>query len=110
MIALIENNIGLIKDVCKKHHVKSLSLFGSANDSIAFSEKSDVDFLYEIDTDNFKNWATGNYDYIDNLNGLESDLTILLQRKVDLVPFQNIRNRFFKESIDCNRQLIYDGT
>ena len=70
MVALIQNNIDAIRDACKKHHVKSLYLFGSANSGQAFDQQSDIDFLYEIDIDDFKNWDTGNYDYIDNLDGL----------------------------------------
>ncbi len=109
MVPLIQNNIPAIQELCKKHHVKALYLFGSAVDDQAFDKKSDVDFLYEIDTVNFNNWDTASYDYIDNLNDLEADLKRLLCRKVDLVPYKNIHNRYFKESVDRSRQLIYGG-
>jgi uncharacterized protein len=107
MIALIKDNMKAIQDACKKYHVRSLYLFGSAVYEQTFNQQSDIDFLYEIDTENFKNWDTGNYDYIDNLDDLETDLNKLLCRKIDLVPYKNIHNRFFKESVDNNRQLIY---
>jgi hypothetical protein len=109
MIPLIQNSIPAIQELCKKHHVKALYLFGSAVSEQTFSEKSDVDFLYEIDTNNFTKWDAGSYDYIDNLNDLEMDLNRLLRRKIDLVPYKNIRNRYFKESVDRNRQLVYGG-
>ncbi len=109
MIPLIQNNIPAIQALCKKHFVKALYLFGSAVNEKVFNEKSDVDFLYEIDTNNFNTWNAGNYDYIDNLNDLEMNLNRLLRRKIDLVPYNNIHNRYFKESVDCNRQLVYGG-
>jgi predicted nucleotidyltransferase len=96
-----------IQDACKKHHVKSLYVFGSAVDERSFHQQSDIDLLYEIDTDNFENWATGSYDYIDNLNDLEADLNKLLSRKIDMIPYQNIHNRFFKQNVDNSRQLLY---
>ena len=107
MIPLIQNNIPAIQELCKKHYVKALYLFGSAVNEKAFNEKSDVDFLYEIDTNNFNTGNAGNYDYIDNLNDLETDLNRLLRRKIDLVPYKNIHNRYFKESVDRSRQLVY---
>jgi uncharacterized protein len=107
MIQLVQNNIREIQELCKKHHVRSLYLFGSAVNEQAFDQQSDIDFLYEIDTDNFENWDTGSYDYIDNLNDLESDLNKLLVRKIDLIPYQGIHNKYFKKVIDSSRQLVY---
>ena len=63
--------------------------------------------MYEIDTDNFKQWDTGSYDYIDNLSDLESDLNKLLVRKIDLIPYRGIHNSYFKQAVDNNRQLVY---
>jgi predicted nucleotidyltransferase len=107
MIPLIKNNIQSIQELCKRHHVSSLYLFGSAVNEQAFTQQSDIDFLYEIDTDNFKNWDTGDYDYIDNLADLEIKLNNLLSRKIDLVPYKNINNKYFKEIVDRSRQLVY---
>ncbi len=107
MIALIKDNMDAIRDACKKHHVKSLYIFGSAVNDNLFNKHSDIDFLYEIDIENFKNWDTGNYDYIDNLNDLENYLVKLLNRKIDLIPYKNIHNRYFKEVVDNSRKMIY---
>jgi predicted nucleotidyltransferase len=108
MVTLIKDNIKAIQDACKKHHVLSLYLFGSAVNETVFNQQSDIDFLYEIDIENFKNWDTGDYDYIDNLDDLEKGLHRLLGRKIDLIPYKNIHNRYFKENVDSNRQMIYD--
>ena len=72
MVTLVKNNLQAIQMLCKKHHVRALYLFGSAVNEAIFKHQSDVDFLYEIDVDNFTNWDTGEYDYIDNLNDLEN--------------------------------------
>lgn len=109
MVAVIENNITAIRDACKKHHVKALYLFGSAVYESEFNSSSDIDFLYEINTEEYKQWSTANYDYIDNLSDLENTLNTLLCRSIDLVSYNDIRNRYFKEEIDRNRQLIYVG-
>lgn len=106
MITLVQDNIQAIQDVCRKHHVKYLYLFGSSAGSI-FTKDSDIDFLYEIDIDNFKGWDTGTYDYTDNLDDLETELRGLLKRKIDLIPYNNIHNKYFKESVDLHKQLVY---
>ena len=92
-----------------KHHVRSLYVFGSAVNEKRFSKDSDIDFLYEIDTEKFRNWDTGEYDYIDNLGDLEINLNKLLSRKIDLIPYKNIHNKYFKEVVDHYRQLIYEA-
>ncbi len=106
MIELIKNNIETIQDVCKKHQVISLYLFGSAVDESKFTQQSDIDFLYEIETENFNN--INNYDYIDNLNDLENSLNSLLSRKIDLVPYKYIHNHIFKKNVDKSSVLIYE--
>ena len=108
MIALVKNKIQEIQDVCEKHHVLSLYLFGSAIDEISFDQQSDIDFLYEIDLIKF-DWNGNDYDYIDNLNDLETGLNNVLSRKVDLIPYKNIHNSYFKKIADASKQLIYAG-
>lgn len=105
MVPVITNNLDAIKDVCKKHHVRSLYLFGSALNDALFTVDSDVDLLYEIDLNSFQ--ESVNYDYIDNLDDLEFSLKQLLSRKIDLVPYKNIHNHHFKKAVDNSRQLIY---
>jgi predicted nucleotidyltransferase len=107
MITLIKDNLDNIKELCKRHHVKFFYVFGSAVNQDLFNQNSDIDFLYEIDIEKFKKWDVGDYDYIDNLDDLEADLNTLLLRKIDLVPYENIQNRFFKQSVDNTRELLY---
>lgn len=108
MHPLISSNQARLNDLCKSHYVKSLYAFGSVTNE-KFDESSDIDLLYKIDTDKFKDWATGGYDYIDNLNDLEKGLCNLFDRKIDLIPDTIIHNRFLKQTIEQSKQLLYEA-
>ncbi len=104
MITLIRKNIDLIKDVCKKHHVRSLYLIGSAADNEKdFTEASDIDFLYR-----FKKDEIGEMDYADNYFNFLFALQDLLRRNIDLVPEEKLKNPFFINSINKNKQVVYE--
>ncbi|GAA4462753.1 nucleotidyltransferase domain-containing protein [Nemorincola caseinilytica] len=102
MIALIENNIQAIRDVCKKHHVRSLYLIGSTTRPDHFNDSSDIDLLYR-----FRKEDIPEMDYADNYFDLLFTLQDMLGRKVDLVAEEKMRNPFFIKSIDRDKQLIY---
>jgi uncharacterized protein len=68
----------LIADLCRKYAVTELSVFGSLlRDD--FGLESDIDFLAVFDHDDYGPWMS-------KLTGLETELSELLGRKVDLVP------------------------
>jgi uncharacterized protein len=106
MHSIIENNKKGITELCKKHCIKTLYVFGSVVNNY-FANDSDIDFLYTIDLENFPEWDKGDYDYTDNILSFENDLNQLLQRKVDLVPDLPIKNKYFKASVDATKKLIY---
>lgn len=88
-----------IIDLCKKHNVKELYLFGSfLTDS--FSNESDIDFLVEFNDIDV-------LEYFDNFMDFKEKLEKLLGREVDLVENQAIRNPIFRRSIEKQKQLIY---
>ena len=105
MIALIRKNIDLIKDVCKKHHIRSLYLIGSAADTgSGFTDDSDIDFLYR-----FKKEEIGEMEYADNYFNFLFALQELLHRKIDLVPEEKLKNPFFINSINKSKQVVYES-
>ena len=107
MNTLFEDNKEKIIALCKSHFVKELSTFGSINTD-KFNSESDIDFLYIIDIEKFDNWATGNYDYTDNLLSLESKLHKLFNRKIDLVPANTInKNKYMRRSIEQLKKIVY---
>ena len=87
-----------IQDACKKYHVKSLYLVGSATDT----DESDVDFLYR-----FRKEDIEEMEYADNYFDLMFYLQDLLNRKVDLVAAEKMKNPYFIESINKSKQIIY---
>lgn len=98
---LIELNMQRIIDLCRKHKVKTLSVFGSILTD-KFTDQSDVDLLVDfepIDHDKF--------DYVSNYFGLRDALELLFNRKVDLIEEKGLRNKYFIANVNRTKQLIY---
>lgn len=90
--------IDRIAEVCRRHSVQELALFGSALTG-EFGESSDYDFIVR-----FKSTAPrSNRRYLN----LHDDLKALLGREVDLVNPDRIRNPFRRSSILGNYQVVY---
>jgi|SRR6266849_2436975 len=100
MIHLIEENKQKLDDLCRKHRVRKLELFGSAAAGTFDSARSDLDFLVE-----FLPLQEGQLapDYFGLLHGLED----LFHRKIDLVMERAIRNPYFLSGVNQSRQVIY---
>src|SRR5207302_7984064 len=64
-----------IEDICRRHHIKRLSLFGSALRE-DFRPDSDVDVLVEFELDHVPGLFA--------MAGMELELTGMVGRKVDL--------------------------
>lgn len=96
---LIENNIQKIIDLCKKHKVHKLFVFGSILTN-RFNEKSDVDLVVDFN----KSEVT---DYFDNYFDFKYSLEDLLGRKIDLLEEQTIKNPYLKKSVDATKILIF---
>jgi predicted nucleotidyltransferase len=100
MIRLIKDNMVAIRDACRKYHVRSLYLVGSAAKDGVFTDQSDVDFLYR-----FKKEEIVEMEYADNYFDFLFYLQELLNRKVDLVAEEKMWNPYFIK----NKQLIYES-
>lgn len=98
---LIELNLQRIIDLCRKHKVKSLAVFGSILTD-RFNDQSDVDLLVDFEpTDPIK------FDYVTNFFDLQDSLESLLKRKVDLVVGSGLRNKYFINNVNRTKQIIY---
>ena len=96
---IIDLNILKIRDLCSKHKVARLFVFGSVL-SDRFKKSSDIDFIVdfqEIDV----------YDYADNYFDLKSSLENILKRNIDLLEDKAINNPYLRKSIDSSKQLLY---
>ena len=95
----VEQNISFIQYLCENHGVDKLYLFGSILGS-SFNDKSDIDFLVR-----FKNIDL--LKYADNYFDLKFSLENLLNRHVDLLEEQSLKNPFFLDAINESKKLIY---
>jgi predicted nucleotidyltransferase len=91
---IIDQNIDKIHDLCFKHKVARLFVFGK------FKRNSDIDFIVD-----FRDFDV--YDYADNYFDLKYSLENILKRKVDLLEDKAITNPYFRKSIDSSKQLLY---
>ena len=100
---LIELNLQRILDLCRKHKVKTLSVFGSILTD-RFNDDSDVDFLVDFQP---HDPAGEEFDYVSNYFGFKDALESLLHRKVDLIEYGSNLNPIFKALVDKKKQLIF---
>jgi predicted nucleotidyltransferase len=100
MNRLIEEKRDELLRLCAKYRVRRLELFGSALSDQFDPATSDLDFLVEFLPLQAGERADA---YFELLNALRE----LFQRNVDLVMAKAIRNRYFLESINRSRTLLY---
>lgn len=98
-MTLIEKNIEQIRQLCLKHKVDKLFVFGSILTN-NFSQKSDVDFVVDFNN-------VGIPEYADNYFDLKFALEEIFKRDVDLLEDKAIRNPYLRKSIDSSKILVY---
>lgn len=96
---LIEINIDKIRDLCSKHKVRRLFVFGSVLTD-RFKKDSDIDLVVDFQDIDL-------YEYADNYFDLKESLENLFKRDVDLLEEKAIKNPYLKQSIDSSKQLVY---
>jgi predicted nucleotidyltransferase len=100
MHASIQRQLAAIGQVCSKHGIARLEVFGSAARAVDFVEKSsDADFLVEF----FPHTQPGLNEFFD----AKADLEKILGRTVDLVQAKAVRNPYVLASINKNCELVY---
>lgn len=101
IMKLIELNLQRIIDLCRRHKVKSLSVFGSILTD-RFNDQSDVDLLVD-----FEPIDPDKEDYVRNYFDLLDALESLFSRKVDLIEEKALRNKYFIANINRTKRVIY---
>ena len=95
--ARIDLPLDEIRDICLRHHVRELSIFGSAlRDD--FRPDSDVDLLVEFEPDARIGFM--------ELGRMEQDLEAALHRKIDLVPKAGLRS-FLRDEVLSTAMVLY---
>lgn len=101
MIEQIQENLAVIADICSRHRVARLEVFGSAVGADFDAQSSDLDFLVDFEADaDLGPWLSTYFD-------LKRELEELLARSVDLVMPGAMRNPYFIREVNRTRQLIY---
>ena len=98
---LIELNIKQIFALCRIHKVKSLAVFGSILTD-QFNDCSDVDLLVD-----FEPLDHDKFDYVRNYFDLRDSLENLFKRKVDLIEEKGLKNKYFIETVNRTKRMIY---
>ncbi len=108
MQPILKDNIGNIKKLCREHNIKEMYAFGSAVDG-DFTADSDIDLLYEMDYSgfDFKNLEKNPFDPFLVYFDLKEKLETLFNKKVDLIPNQNFKNKYFVKELLKTKTLIY---
>ena len=99
MASPLDKYLNQISIICSAHKVKNLYVFGSVLGD-AFTPESDIDFLVDFQNIDLNIYA-------DNYFDLKFKLQHLLNRKIDLLEVQAIKNPYFKSEIDRTKTLIY---
>ncbi len=95
----LEKYKAAIIKLCKTHKVKSLYAFGSVlTDN--FDSKSDIDLIVD-----FANLEVE--DYADNYFDLKFSLQEIFKRPVDLLEEKAIKNPYFLQNVNQQRQHVY---
>jgi uncharacterized protein len=99
---LIEQRRIAIAELCRRHQVRRLDLFGSATRPDFQPDRSDFDFVVQFARTGYKGYADA---FLDFAEALEK----LLGRKVDLLTERMIRNPHFRAAVEATRQIIYEA-
>lgn len=104
MVAEVRNNLSKIVEACRDMQLKSLYLVGSGAREDDYTSESDLDFMYSMIVDE-TGVAMSRKDYFDVMWKLEE----ITGRKVDLIPGEKIRNKYFLKSILEDKVKIYEA-
>lgn len=100
MLQLLLNKHDEIRQLCEKHKVSQLAVFGSVVTG-KFNAASDLDFLVDFEeTLSARDMATAFF-------GLKEELEAMFSRSVDLVTESSLTNPYFRSSVMEERQPLY---
>lgn len=95
----LQEHASAIERLCRDHRVKTLYAFGSVL-SGRFNPESDIDLIVDFEDVTLE-------DYADNYFDLKFSLQDTLGRKIDLLEEQGIKNPYFLEHLNQQKQLVY---
>lgn len=100
MQPFINEKLPEIVELCRTHHVRRLSIFGSAARDDFDPATSDVDVRVEFEPEAIEG-------YVHNLHSLHDSLVNMFGRKVDIISSKHIRNPYFRQEIENTQVTLY---
>ena len=100
MIGILESKRKQISEVCSRHRVARLHVFGSALNAEFRSDESDLDLLVEF-------VPMEPYARVDAYFGMLEELRALLNMKVDLVMAGAVKNPYIAREIERTKEVLY---
>ena len=97
-MTLLDSHLTDIRKLCSDHKVKELYAFGSVLTN-KFNSESDVDFVVDFDPIEMSLYADNYFDF-------KFSLQNILNRPIDLLEEKAIKNPYFRQNINEQRQLI----
>jgi len=98
--AIITENREKIAELCRQHHVRRLSVFGSAVRDDFDPVRSDIDFLVDFESSEHRR------DF--EVQGLlQQKLAELLDRPIDLIREGTVRNPYIRQAIKTDKETLY---
>lgn len=91
--------MGDINRLCRENGVKTLYAFGSVLTD-KFSDKSDVDLLIDIQSDDPLEYGRKYFNFLFALQDM-------LSRPIDLLEDRAIKNKYLRSEIDRTKKMIY---
>jgi predicted nucleotidyltransferase len=88
-----------INALCANHKVRSLYAFGSVL-TPNFNTNSDIDLIVDFKEIDVKEYADNYFDF-------KFSLQDILNRPVDLLEEQAIKNPYFKEELNKKKVIVY---
>ena len=89
-----------IAELCRAHHVRRLSIFGSAVRDDFDPNRSDVDVRVEFAPEALD-------DYVHHVHSMHDSLVELLGRNVDMLTAAAIPNRYFRHELERTQVTLY---
>jgi len=100
VIPLLERHREQLAELCRRYQVAQLEVFGSAAEGEADADARDIDLLVEFAD-------APNMGPADRYFGLLAELQTLLNRPVDLVCADAMRNPYFIREVNRSRSPLY---
>ncbi len=89
-----------LADLCRRHHVRRLAIFGSAIRPDFDPARSDIDLLVDFQPMPIES-------YFDNKAALLRALSRLFGRNVDLLARSSIRNPYLLREVEATDEQLY---